>query len=280
MLSDYREFSEAVKSLSDTFAKLQKPDFSYLDKLPKIVDLIELQKSAFPDFSELADNIRLTESSLTQMLSELQPFLKSMDDMNPVISNAILMLKNSTELSWPASLATPSLPDSLCDSIVESLRAGERYIEDKQKTVIDNIDPEILNPSSAPAPKPILSVSNLLAILGILMNIVFFIIQQLPNEQLEEITSQNETIIQQNDDLLYQHSEEIALLKQLTDTSQQITDLLEELDIDSLDTDDLDDAPDTFADPDQVPVDSPESECDSGTDQDAADAVKPADPLQ
>ena len=239
----YSALFAAMKAAAENAMKLSSVDLSGMSEtLQRISRLQEFK----PDLSPLMTTIQrislADHSSYMSSLAKMQQLSQSFRDSLPV-------------------------SDELQQSIIRVLRSAGSYMDDDQKAVVDEIDPEILNPSpEQPAAKPKLSLSNLLAILGILINLVFVIIQQMPDEQLEEIAAQNEVMIEQNEDLIRQNSEELALLQQLADTGNQIADLLEDAGVE------IEDLTDLQTDPDQVSVDSPESDPGSDGQQDTADA--------
>ncbi len=239
----YSALFAAMKAAAENAMKLSSVDLSGMSEtLQRISRLHEFK----PDLSPLMTTIQrislADHSSYMSSLAKMQQLSQSFKDSLPV-------------------------SDELQQSIIRVLRSAGSYMDDEQKAVVDEIDPEILNPSpDQPAAKPKLSIPILLAILNLLMNLVFFIIQQMPDEQLEEIAAQNEVVIEQNEDLIRQNSEELALLQQLADTGNQIADLLEDAGVD------IEDLTDLQTDPDQVSVDSPESDPGSDGQQDTADA--------
>ena len=222
-------------------------------------------------------------SETLQRISRLQEFKPDLSPLMTTIQR-ISLADNSSYMSSLAKMQQlsqsfkDSLPvsDELQQSIIMVLRSAGSYMDDEQKAVVNEIDPEILNPSpEQPAAKPKLSLSNLLAILGILINIICLIVQQLPDEQLDVLAAQNEEIIALDEELSRQHSEEIALLIQLNETGQKIVDLLDDgAEIGSLLSDEPEALLDGLADPDQISVDPPESNGDGDSQQDDADAVQ------
>ena len=248
----YSELFAAMKTAASNAAKFSSVDLSGLSETLRRITLAY----PYPDLSPLINVVR--QISLADYSAPFLNTLSELREISQTVSDSVLV---SVELQ---------------QSIISVLRSAGSYMDDEQKAIVDEIDPEILNPSpEPPAPKPKLSLSNLLAILGILINIICLIVQQLPDEQLDVLAAQNEEIIALDEELSRQHSEEIALLIQLNETGQKIVDLLDDgAEIGSLLTDEPEALPDGLADPDQVPVDPPESNGDGDSQQDDADAVQ------
>ena len=238
----YSALFAAMKTAAENAMKLSSVDLSGMSETLQRISRLQEFKADLSPLMTTIQRISLADtSSYMSTLSKMQQLSQSFKDSLPV-------------------------SDELQQSIIRVLRSAVSYMDDDQKAVVDEIDPEILNSSpEQSAVKPKLSIPVLLAILNLLMSLVFFIVQRLPNEQLEEIAAQNEVMIEQNEDLIRQNSEEIALLQQLADTGNQIADLLEDAGVD------IEDLTDLQTDPDQESVDSPESDPGSDGQQDKAD---------
>lgn len=232
---DYDRYFVALASLRDTF-----------DRVSRI---------SVPDLGKYISTSFVLSDSVVRQMDSITALSKSLSELIPKI--AVFSSQDFSGLALSVSQSYSRLSESLQDSIVESLRAGEAYMDDSQRAVIDKIDPEILNPSEDRPSKPKLSVENLIAILTVVINLIFLVIQLTPDPQLDAMIDQNNTVIAQNQEIISLESEKTALLNQLVDTGQQICELLDEADLFS---DDPVDAADLLTDADETAVDPPEAD--------------------
>lgn len=254
MLYDDERYSELFAAMREAASKAMKFSSVDLSGLSEMLRRVSLAYTA-PDLSPLINTV--------QRISLAVHSESFMDSLNK--------LQSLQNFSSP-----PLVSDELQQSIIRVLRSSGSYMDDYQKAVVDEIDPEILNPSAEPpSVKPRFSAKILYYILTLLIGLMGIIVQRLPNEQLDEIAAQNEEIIALDEELSRQHSEEIALLIQLNETGQKIVDLLDDdAVIGSLFSDEPEALLDGLAESDQVSVDNPEFDADSDSQQDDADAVQ------
>ena len=116
--------------------------------------------------------------------------------------------------------------------MVESINAARPYMTEEQSEELDAIvEPE---PGEDVHTPKRLTFGQWTALLGLVLQLIQIILMQLPDEQLEEISRQNETI-------LVQQTEQTELLRQLSDTASDIFEVLETFQQDSDQPEDLTD---------------------------------------
>ena len=209
-----------------------------MDELRKAVEQATLTMNKLPDMSRLIPAISIQESIIAESLARIADSVKPLQELMPSITSAYL--KSLSNLTLPASQFQQELTQKLQASLADSLRAGEVYMDESQRALLDDIDPGILSPASDSShPRWKLSFSQILTIISILFSIAGMIVQRLPDEQLDTLIAQNAVANEQRDVLISDESEELLLLQQINDTNQQLLELLEHSDDLSVDIHDL-----------------------------------------
>ena len=269
---EYDKMTESLKKTIERFQDFYTPSLS---ELKKTAEQFSLSMDKLPDMSALIPAISYQESLLAEAIDRIADAVKPLQERMPLITSDYL--RCLYELTLPASLIFPDLSETLQAAVADSLRAGEDYIDDSQRAFLDEIDPGILSPDRNPShSKWKLTFSDIVKIITILFSIAGFIIQLLPDDQLDELIEQNAVANEQRQALISVESEELALLRQIKDTNQQLLEILnqsDDLDIDIRDAVDRgDQAADLSFDADEDLIDSPPSEDDGYRQDDETDA--------
>ena len=271
------EYSEMIESLKKAIARWQDLYSPNMGELRKSVEQAMLTMNKLPDMSRLIPAISIQESLIAESFARIADAVKPLHELMPSITSAYL--KSLSDLTLPVSQFQQELSQKLQASIADSLRAGEDYMDESQRALLDDIDPGILSPvSDSSHPRWRLSFSQILTIISILFSIAGMIVQRLPDAQLDALIAQNAVANEQRDVLISDESEELLLLQQINDTNQQLLKLLEHSDDLSVDTHDLVDrgaqAADLYFDVDKGPIIHESSEDDCTSQDDDADACQ------
>lgn len=113
------------------------------------------------------------------------------------VSKAIRILLETISWQYPDSEEfLPCIP--VQDEISESAKVALQYVKEEET---DSHTQDVLTKIAEKSEKQI-TLADAIAILGLLVTILFGILQQLPNKQLETIVDQNNIQIAQSDELL------------------------------------------------------------------------------
>ena len=271
------EYAEMVESLNKAIKRWQDFYTPNMGDLKKAVEQVSLTMNKLPDMSRLLPTISFQESLITESFGRIADAVKPLQELMPSITSDYF--RNLSKLTLPASQFQSELSKTLQAAIADSLRAGEEYIDDSQRVILDEIDPGILSPDTDFAhSKRKLTFSEILSIITILFTIASTIITRLPNEQLDELIDQNAVANDQREVQISIESEELALLRQINDTYQQLLEILKQSDDLEVDVQDMIDrgvqAADLSSDADKDLIDFPPSEDDSSGQNDDTDACQ------
>lgn len=227
--------------------------------------------------SQLIPKISLSQlDSLKQALSEISSISIRADAFLSGWDSVIREISDTSRLvSQISAESLQGYRDSLLsvqDALVCAIAAARPYMSPVQIEEAESIVPDIFEPAPPEKPKksaPKISISTLLALLSLLVTIIFGIISTLPDKQLEQIAEQNAVLIEQNEDLYSLEEEKLAVLRQLLETAQDVSDVLDALDQD----------PDSVADvPEELPLSAYDlAEVVDDLDKPAEPEDKPAD---
>ena len=276
------ELQRAVKELSETVKRMQpKVNFKFLAE-PAALDAM---RNSFAAFDSLSLKV-ITPAYLEAVQKSF-----AVPPLDPAIFKQYTdTLKNLAAISKPVDL--PGY-EKLLSSVYSAIRASSEYMTEEQIECAEKISPEILNPEQPASTQPRrLTLSEFIALVSLFTAIIFGILQQLPDKQLEELAEQNEIIIAQNDEaacrrqqlveqnevLIDQKSKELELLQQLVDARQEIIEYINENGDLLVDGEDLlverdravlkiDDGAEAAADPPEAEADADGSDDQTDTDQ-------------
>ena len=227
-----------------------------LSILKNSVRFPDIPKLSYPDFSETFSTLKQAQAALAQSIGTVSMMSRTIANALPDFSSSLRQLVETVALSQEPCVST--LTVEIQSAVEETLRAGWQYMNDDQRSAIDEIDPCILSPSEERSTSRLkLSFAEMLMIISILISLASIIIQLLPDAQLDEIIEQNAIAIEQQEALIAQNDEKLSLLRQINETSQKLLDCIDQ----------LDDPADYAADVGEILVDSPSSD-DAGTSQD------------
>ncbi|MDO4989338.1 MAG: hypothetical protein Q4E45_02420 [Eubacteriales bacterium] len=237
------EWQRVMKELSELVKRIQpKIEIESFSRLSSSIPHIEPQalETIRESFARVCD---VSASAITLEHCKTMADALTVSRLDPTIfAQCADTLKTLDAVSKP--IRVPDY-EKLLTSVYSTIRACSEYMTEEQAECAEKISPEILNPESPAGTTPNrLTLANLLALLSILVNLYCCILQRLPDEQLEELSAQNEIIIEQNDEaahqrqqlaeqnevLIEQNSKELELLQQLVDAQREIVELLEEND--------------------------------------------------
>lgn len=220
-----KELSEKMKQMQSTV------DLKFLSE-PSTLEAI---RNSFAAFGSLS--LKVTTPEYFEAIQRAF----SVPPIDPeIFTTSARTLKALAEASKP--IDTPDY-EKLLSSVYAAIRASAEYMTEEQAECAEKISPEILNPEQpASTPRKRLTLSDLLALLSLLTALLFGVLQQLPDKQLEELSEQNEIIIAQNDEaacqrqqlieqnevFIEQNSKELELLQQLVDARQEIIEYINE----------------------------------------------------
>lgn len=179
-------------------------------------------------------------------LSALQPQLtESLKDAAFSLSKSIEIqaYKLDPSLFGQIKISTQKFSDfsSAVQPAYDAIRTNKDLLTDEQTEALNSVSPEILSQKeAAPAPRfwTVDRILNLLSILvPILIALMQYYVSTLPNEQLDKIIQNQETMIEQQDSLYCQNEREIEAsscelvqLQQLVDAYNLIYDYLDQFD--------------------------------------------------
>ena len=224
--------SEAMRSLTAALESFKKSIESYYSKtlnltegLESAVHRIDLSASVVPAVN------KITAMDLTPLLDkaiDFEQIRKSMAQASK--SFAVLQL----QVSDSAKAIQESVASAAWKRMVVSLDAARPYMTEEQADAVDAIvEPAISETVLTPKR---LTFSQWLTLFGVIMQLITLVVSRLPDEQLEEISRQNEVIIEQQ-------AEQTELLHRLTDTAAEICEILDTFQQDSEQPEDLTDLP-------------------------------------
>ena len=285
------ELQRAIKELSETVKGMQpKIEIGTLTRLSDSIPHIEPLA-----FQEMRDSIaRIAAISANTITPEYCRALASslvMPPLDPdIFTKYADTVKNLTAISTPVVM-----PDyeKLFSSVFATLRACSEYMTEEQAECAEKISSEILNPEQPANTQPRhLTLSEFIALVSLVTAIIFGILQQLPDKQLEALAEQNEIIIAQNEEaacqrqqlveqngvLIEQKSKELELLQQLVDARQELIEYINENGDLLVDGEDslieanhvvlkIDDGAEAAADPPETDADTDSSNDQTDTDQ-------------
>ena len=218
---DPEEWERACKSLSQTMKAFKASfDSDALRMVPLYVSQIKLQ--GFESLSKAFASSLAPQTQLTESLKDA--FHSFSENIN------IEACKLDPSLLAQIKISTLKIPDysSVVQPAYDAIRTNKDLLTDEQTEALNSISPEILSSKeSSPAPR-FWTVDRFLAALPILVSILIALIQYyvstLPNEQLDRIVQNQETMIEQQDSLIRQNERENELLSGVAVQLQQLVD--------------------------------------------------------
>lgn len=210
-----------------------EPKLNYLmlqETLRQIVEMNATISQLIPkiSFSQL-DSMKQTLSEISSISIRTDAFLSGWDAVFREISNT------SRLVSQIPVESIQGFRDSLLpvqDALVSAIAIARPYMSPVQIEKAESMVPDIFEPAppeKPPKSSPKLSFSTLLALFSLLVTIIFGIISTLPDKQLEQITEQNAVLIEQNEELYSLEAEKLAVLRQLIETAEDVSDVLDAL---------------------------------------------------
>ncbi len=161
-----------------------------------------------------------------------EDFMRGIDDLSHGLN------ETARQISQISLESVQDLRSSLWtvqDALVGAIAVARPYMSPDQIQEAEDIFPDIFEPAPSGKPKksaPKLSLNTFLALFSLLITIIFGIISTLPDKQLEQITEQNAVLIEQNEELYSLESEKLAVLRQLLETAEEVSDALDALEQD------------------------------------------------
>ncbi|MEA5135689.1 MAG: hypothetical protein VB035_06075 [Candidatus Fimivivens sp.] len=192
---DFSILSDSLSKFSESMSKIVSFTMSdsFTEFLKYISKLCLLVSESFTKLSEPlvlfagSDSFTNFSDSLTKLSESLNKFaLLDMSDSFSILSGSITCDIQSTFLDIEPYL----------DEYIEQLPSGS-------ETPITHIKS-----------KNCLTRNDLYQFISILIILLTFIVSQLPNKQLKEISDQNKTLIAQNEDIICLEKEKLELSKQ------------------------------------------------------------------
>ena len=193
-----------------------------------------------PDYSALTAALKryadlskpLLDPAMQEAVKRLGEQLPRFQDLEGIsaIQKSLNSILESYDLS-AVQRASENLSITMREFVALTLSRAKPYMSDEQLEEVEEILPEVSDSPDQPPQKERrpLSISDWMVLFNLLLTLVFSIVAQLPDAQLEQIADQNEQIKEQNEQMIEQNDEKIALLYQLLETAQDVDDLIGDL---------------------------------------------------
>lgn len=203
--------------------QFDNPENSFLLSLLPVLEKLSTQASwplineSFKSIQDVLTTVltssnRISLDSLMESLSIMQGYMES-----------ISQIYIDTLSVWP------SIQETLLGHVVAALEMAFPYMDSAQR---EEYQEEVVPKLEKVSSRNKLTISDILAIISLLVTIYFGIVSSLPNEQLDRISQQNEIIIGQQAELIELTKEDTELRKTLdalTDSINLLSDEVESL---------------------------------------------------
>lgn len=209
---------------------------------PSLSDSIPLLSSTLQSLASSC-SAHFGLSSAVDAISQLQQQITRLTNINYSSTETALRTLAQTPdyLLNTISLSSSTACQNLCDSLSMALeRAGPHLPQDEKERCETIIKSQV-----AEKPCPHLTLSDALSILSILLSILFFVFESIPDDQAERIIQQQSKIIaNQEAEIAQLHKEDQALLDALDSLSGSINLLTNEIELLRDELEDFDAFPD------------------------------------
>lgn len=240
-----------ISRIAETAAAIQIPviDSSRIAKnltsLHEMIDSSAIAKS----IAYLSDPI-VDPGTISKITASMQDTYINFSKAAEIVANyqkPIIDISKIVDLQQVMSASLGSafadLSSVAIESARESIEMASRYLSDEHHEKVESVALELASEEPAtkvPAHRR-LSVSDWIGLLNILVTLILAVLSYLPDPQLDELIHEETIVIEQQEALLNQQSEEIQVLKQLLESANYVSDVLDVLNqetdtvVDSLD---------------------------------------------
>lgn len=157
---------------------------------------------------------------INEATSNLTVFTQSTDKLNSVFS-----AQSQTLLCTAAFSLGVKRYNAIIQAFSKAVTASEPYIPPEEVHQVENVIPAVQQK------KHRLSISDVLALISILVTIYTSIISSRPNDQLDRIITQNDIIISQQEELIPLKQEDLKLMEVLNTLCDSINLLTDEVEL-------------------------------------------------
>lgn len=207
---NFGKFQESLSKLASYLVLPAEPDQIRL--LQSFEDTQKRLHRAVGPFLQNTEAFEAAFSRLTERMEQLQSSIEK---------SAMPVIQTLSRLSIEAEKKRR-------EAAVKVIREAKPYMNEAQEAAAVKILPELKEESSADKTKR-LSVSDWMSLLALIFQLIFFVLNYIPDAQLDAIQEREGRLEILNEEIIDQNSEEIELLRKLVSIGQDIEDELENI---------------------------------------------------